>query len=325
MKATAVAHPNIAFVKYWGRKDEVLRLPTNGSISMNLDGLTTTTTVDFSPNYKEDSILIDEENKFEEAERVIKHLDKIRKLADVSLRGKVVSQNNFPSSTGLSSSASGFAALTVAGVKALGLELSEKELSILARQGSGSACRSIPSGFVEWKDADTSEDSYAYTLFPLDYWDIVDIVAVVSTEKKEVPTSEGQKFAHTSPFFTVRASHMEEKIQEIKKNIEEKRFEEFGELVEEEALEMHAVMITSRPSLLYWSQGTLKMMKLVKKWRKEGTPLYFTINTGQDIHLLCERKNVDTIVAKLKEVSDVKKTFVSHPGEGAKSIQKHLF
>lgn len=325
MKATAVAHPNVAFIKYWGRKNEILRLPTNGSISMNLDGLTTTTTVEFSPDYKEDSILIDEESKFDEAKRVIEHLDRIRKIAHIAFRAKVVSQNNFPSSTGLSSSASGFAALTVAGVKALGIELSEKELSILARQGSGSACRSILSGFVEWKDADTSEDSYAYTLFPSDYWDIVDIVAVVSTEKKEVPTSEGQKLAQTSPFFTVRSSHIKEKIQKAKKYIEEKRFEEFGELVEEEAIEMHAVMMTSHPSLLYLSQGTLEMMKLVTKWRKEGLPLYFTINTGQDIHLLCERKNVDSIVAKVKEVSQVKKIFVSHPGEGAKLIEKHLF
>ncbi|MCL4365872.1 diphosphomevalonate decarboxylase, partial [Patescibacteria group bacterium] len=158
MKATAQAPSNIAFTKYWGKKDEVLRLPENGSISMCLSNLLTTTTVEFSPAYTEDEITINgggvEEN---EAKRVIKHLDRVRKISGISEKAKMVSNNNFPSGTGLSSSASGFAALTLAASKAAGLDLPEKDLSILARQGAGSACRSIPSGFVEWLDGDTSE------------------------------------------------------------------------------------------------------------------------------------------------------------------------
>jgi len=147
MKATAIAPSNIAFTKYWGRKDEILRLPENGSISMCLSNLLTTTTVEFSPNYTKDEITINggglEEN---EAERIIKHLDRVRKLANTNHKAKMVSNNNFPSGTGLSSSASGFAALSLAASKAAGLDLNEKDLSILARLGSGSACRSIPSG-----------------------------------------------------------------------------------------------------------------------------------------------------------------------------------
>ena len=169
MKATAIAPSNIAFIKYWGVKDEILRLPKNGSISMNLSNLLTTTTVEFNSNLTEDEISINETKESKEQNRVEEHLDRIRKLANLSQKAKVVSQNNFPTATGLSSSASGFAALSLAGAKAAGLNLSEKDLSILARQGSGSACRSIPDGFTEWLDGDTSETSYAVSLFPPDY------------------------------------------------------------------------------------------------------------------------------------------------------------
>ncbi|HSA83846.1 MAG TPA: diphosphomevalonate decarboxylase, partial [Patescibacteria group bacterium] len=142
MKATAVAPSNIAFIKYWGKKDEILRLPENGSISMNLSNLLTTTTVEFSDSYKQDMVIYNGAKESLVGNRAITHIDRIRKLAKIATNVKVVTENNFPSSTGLSSSASGFAALTVAASNAAGLKLSEKELSVLARQGSGSACRS---------------------------------------------------------------------------------------------------------------------------------------------------------------------------------------
>lgn len=325
MKATAIAHPNVAFIKYWGRKDEILRLPTNGSLSMNLSEFTTTTTVEFSEEFKKDSVIIDEQNVFDEAERVIQHIDRIRKRANIQLKAKVISTNNFPSGTGLSSSSSGFAALTVAGAKAAGLNLSEKELSILARQGSGSACRSIPDGFVEWLDSETSDGSFAVSLFPHDYWDIIDVVAVVSSEKKDIPTSTGMKSAQTSPFFAIRQKNISGKLEQAKKYMHSKNFTKFGELIEAEALEMHAIMLTQNPSLIYWSVGTLQLMKLVKKWRTEGLEVYFTINTGQDIHLLCESKNANELKSKLEHISDVKKIFINFPAEGTKLISQHLF
>ena len=151
------------------------------------------------------------------------------------------------------------------------------------------------------------------------------MVAVVSTEKKDVPTSVGQKLAQTSPFFEARAGRMADKLSKIKKIIEKKNFTEFGDLIEAEAIEMHAIMITSNPSLIYWSVGTLKIMKLIKKWRAEGLPIYFTINTGQDIHLICEKKNSAAVESKLKEVIEVKKILVSYPAEGAHIVSDHLF
>lgn len=325
MKATAQAPSNIAFIKYWGRKDEILRLPENGSISMNLSNLFTTTTVEFNSEFKGDEIIINDQKEENEGNRAIKHLDRIRKIAKINLKAKVETRNNFPIGTGLSSSASGFAALTVAASNAAGLKLSEKELSILARQGSGSACRSIPDGFVEWLDGDTSDTSYGVSLYSENYWDIVDVVAVVSKNKKEVSTTEGQKLASSSPFFPVRLSKIKDKINLIKKYMGEKDFTKFGELVEGEALELHAIMLTSVPSLIYLLPGSLRIMHLVKKWRAGGLQVYFTVNTGQDIHLICEKKNIDKVIKKVKEISDVQKTIINYPSQGARLIGDHLF
>lgn len=349
MKATVIAPSNIAFIKYWGKKDEKLKLPENGSISMNLSNLLTTTTVEFQKNLKEDEIIINKsinpsrpplirggaqnsppdkgelEGIWVARNRVIVHLDRIRSLAKIRTKAKVVSKNNFPTGTGLSSSASGFAALTLAAASAAGLKLSEKELSILARLGSGSACRSIPDGFAEWLEGSSNESSYAVSLYPPDFWDIVDIVAVVNIGPKDVPTSIGQKLANTSPFFSVRKKHINEKIKTIKKYLKEKSFTPFGELIETEALELHAVMLTSTPSLIYWLPGTISVIKQVQKWRKEGIQVYFTLNTGQDVHLICQKKDMGKVSELAKNIPEVKQIIINHPSPGAHISQDHLF
>lgn len=325
MKATAQAPANIAFIKYWGKKDEALRLPENGSLSMNLSNMNTVTTVEFSSSYTQDYIEINGTRESNEENRAIKHLNRIRKLANISDKAKVITKINFPRGTGLSASASGFAALTVAASFAAGLKLSERELSILARQGSGSACRSIPGGFVEWLDGETSELSYGVSLYPPNYWDIVDVVAIVTETRKDVPTSAGQKLVGSSPFFPVRKAHIKEKLELCKKILTEKNFLQFGQLIEAEALELHAIMLTSQPSLIYWTTGTLRLMKLTKKWRSEGLPVYFTINTGQNVHLICEKKDVETVKRKLTAVKDVKQVIVNYPAPGARLTDKHLF
>lgn len=325
MKVTAVAPSNIAFIKYWGKKDEILRLPTNGSISMNLSGLLTTTTIEFDSSFSEDIVIINGEENTDEKSRAIRFLDTIRERAGIALKAKIVSENNFPTGTGLSSSASGFAALTLAAVHATGLNLSEKELSILARLGSGSACRSIPDGLVEWLEGNTSETSYAFSLYPPEYWEIADVVVVISAARKDISTTEGQREARTSPFFTNRLERMPEKITEIKQYMRDKDFREFGELIEGEALELHAIMLTSQPSLIYWLPGTITVMKAVKKWRSEGLEVYFTVNTGQDVHLICQKKDVTVVSQKAQEIDGVMKTIINFPAVGARMSEKHLF
>ncbi|HVZ11566.1 MAG TPA: diphosphomevalonate decarboxylase [Patescibacteria group bacterium] len=325
MKKTAIAPSNIAFIKYWGKKDEVLRLPENASIAMCLSNLLTTTTVEFDESLKEDEVTIDGEKDAKKSKRVSGHLDLIREIAKIKARATVVSKNNFPSGTGLSSSASGFAALTLAGVSAAGLDLSEKELSIIARKGSGSACRSIPSGFVEWQDADRDDMSFAYSIYPQDFWDIADVVVVVSNEKKYISTTEGHKSANANPFMKVRLERIGEKIKRIKKIMDEKNFKEFGELVEAEALELHSIMLTSDPPLLYWLPNTVLIMNFVRKLRESGLPVYFTINTGQDVHLIIEGKNVKKLISEIEKIEQVKNIIVNHPGQGTHLSLSHLF
>ncbi len=333
LKATAIAPSNIAFSKYWGRKDNILRLPANGSISMTLSDLLTTTTVEFSPAYersspsdKKDQVTING-GGIEEGEemRVIKHLDRVRKLSGINFKAKVASKNNFPAGTGLASSASGFAALTLAAISAAGLRLSDKELSILARQGSGSACRSIPGGFVEWLNGDTSETSYATQIFPSDYWDIADVVAIFTEEKKEVSSSTGHEAAQSSPFFKTRIAGMKQKNEEFKRFIKQRNFEKFGQLLEREALEFHAITLTQNPYLIYWTAGTLATMKKTAVLRNKGLPVYFTVDTGQNIHLFVEGKNIKRLVSELKKLEGIKNIIINKPGEGTRLSENHLF
>ena len=281
--------------------------------------------MEFQQGLGQDQVLLNGEIEAGEDSRVIKHLDRVRKLTGIDLKAKVVSSNNFPIGTGLSSSAAGFAALSLAASKAAGLSLSEKDLSILARQGSGSACRSVPAGFVEWLDGDTSETSYAVQIFPPNYWDIADVVAIVSSGKKDVPTSVGQQTAKSSPFMETRKAHMGQKNELVKKLIKERDFQKFGELVEGEALELHAIMITQTPPLIYWQPNTILMMKLVQKWRTDGLEAYFTINTGQDVHIMVEQKNVEKLTKKLKELAEVREVIANTPAEGAGLTNNHLF
>jgi diphosphomevalonate decarboxylase len=326
MKVTAQAPSNIAFIKYWGLVNADQRIPANSSISMNLDNLKTVTTLEFSNKYLKDNIIINGTEAIDrEKQRVVMHLDRIRDLAKISVKAKVVSINNFPSSSGLSSSASGFAALTLAATKAAGLNLKEKELSILARLASGSACRSIPDGFVEWKKGSQSDDSYAISLYPKDYWDIIDVVAVLSNIKKYTPTSYSMKLAQTSVFYRQRISQISKKIFQIKKYLQEKNFTKFGQLIENEAMELHAVIMTQSDTPIYLLPPTLKLMQKVRDFRSIGLEVYFTINTGHDLHLLCRKKDESQLLNLLQKENYVIRIISNKPCNGARIIDKHNF
>lgn len=325
MKRTAIAPSNLALIKYWGLNDDAIRLPTNSSISFNLDNLLTKTTVEFSDEYKTDQIEINSEKTGSKIERVIKHLTLIRNIAGINLAAKVVSKNNFPTATGLSSSASGFAALTVAAVAASGLSLSEKKLSIIARQGSGSACRSIPDAFVEWEKGNDSKSSYAKQIFATSWWDIVDVVCILSSGEKYLSTSKGHTLAKTSPFFKTRINLIEQKINDLKKSISEKNFTDFGTLVESEAIELHAMMLTANPSLLYLYPETLLLINHVKKWREAGFVNYFSLNTGHNVHIICEGKNIAELKSRLDRLKFIKQYIVNKVAIGTRLSLEHLF
>ena len=320
-QAIAKAPANIAFIKYWGKKNEELRLPMNNSLSMNLSEIFTITMVRFDHKLKRDTVYIDgNPAKNQDKHRVITHVDRIRHLGNIDTPVEVESKNNFPPGTGMASSASGFAALTMAAAAAANLRLSKKKLSILARLGSGSACRSIPDGFVEWKTGESSDDSYAVSIFQPNYWEIRDVIAVVGENSKKMSSTEGHAFSESSPFFRARIKGMKKKAITMKNAIRDKNFIEFGELLEAEAINMHAVMMTSTPALYYWTPETLRVMLAVGDWRNEGISCYFTIDAGPNVHVICPAGDADTVQRKLRRISGVNKIILNTPVAGAKLL-----
>jgi diphosphomevalonate decarboxylase len=325
-RATASAHPNIAFIKYWGNADDALHLPANASLSMNLDGLTTTTTVGFDPELPHDVVVIDgRERSGPSRQRVVAHLDRVRALAGITTRARVVSESNFPTGAGIASSASAFAALSLAASRAAGLELSEPELSALARLGSGSACRSVPPGFVEWQAGHSHETSYAFSVAPPDHWALCDVVAIVSTGHKPVGSSEGHRLAHTSLLHAARVASVLERLTAAKAALLNRDLAAFGPPVEEDGLTMHAVMMTSRPPLYYWLPATVEVIRAVLRWRSEGLGVYFTIDAGPNVHCLCLAEDADEVEAGLRGLRGVQDVRVARAGGGGRLLDRHLF
>jgi len=326
MKATAIAPANIAFIKYWGKADEALRTPLNDSLSMNLTGAHTITTVSFDPSYTTDQIeLVDGAFSDAETARVIRGLDRVRKKAGSVLKAKVVTMNTFPKGAGSAASASGFAALTVAAFSALGKVLSEKELSVFARLGSGSACRSIPDGFTVWEKGTDDATSYAYSIYPADYWDIRDILIIVDKKMKKVSTTDGMERVFTSPNLAARLDAVPRRMTDIRKAMETKDFARFGSITEEDCLDMHAVMQTQTPPLMYWSPVTQQIMDHVVALRADGVPAYFTIDAGPNVHVICEGKNEQRVVESLGSLMGIEEIIYNKPATGAHIITDHLF
>lgn len=317
--ATAQAHPNIAFIKYWGNRDNALRLPMNGSISMNLDGLATRTSVSFQPSLALDEFVLNgRETTGHALERVSAMLDLVRAKAGLKMRAEVISENNFPTGAGIASSASAFAALTLAASKAAGLDLPEAELSCLARRGSGSACRSIPGGFVEWQPGTGVEDSFAFSIAAPDHWSLVDCVAVVSAGHKTTGSTEGHVLAATSPLQEARVADAPRRLEVCREAILNRDFESFSKIIEHDSDLMHAVMMTSRPALFYWEPATLAVMDTVRAWRRDGLSVAYTIDAGPNVHIICPQEKAGEVREKLSALQGVSRVLTAKVGGPAR-------
>lgn len=315
---SAIAHPNIAFIKYWGNRDPVLRLPANGSISMNLGGLFTRTQVGFDPSLSEDIFFLNGRAESGAAfQRVRQQLDRIRRVAGIQEHAEVVSNNNFPMGAGIASSASAFASLTLAASAAAGLILDERQLSRLARRGSGSACRSIPGGFVEWRAGESDIDSYAYSLAPADHWALEDCIAIVSQEHKSTSSTEGHELADTSPLQPARLAQIPAHLDQCRRAIIERDFDELAAVVELDSNLMHAVIMTSTPPVIYWQPATLAVMEAVRGWRSQGIPACYTIDAGPNVHVVCEAWAADDIEERLRDIPGVKQVLRATVGGAA--------
>lgn len=316
-KGKARAHANIALIKYWGKRDENLVLPMNSSLSLTLDCFYTETEIEFKKDISSDIFYLNDNIQNEvSTKKISKFLDLFRNKADIHTKAIVKSNNFLPTAAGLASSASGFAALAAAANIATGLNLKEKELSIYARQGSGSAARSIYGGFVEWQKGNNKDDSFA---IPIDdaSWDIGMVIVVVNSNEKRISSREGMKITvDTSPFYDGWLKSSKEDLEDIKKAIKNKNIQDVGLIAERNALKMHGTMLGANPPICYWEPDTIMVMELVGELRTEGISCYFTMDAGPNVKILCKLSEINKVTKRLKKRFKDEQIITTGPGPG---------
>lgn len=324
MKKTARAHTNIALIKYWGKRDETLFLPTNSSLSITLDQFYTDTSVEFDEVLDQDTFTLNNQPVSEtERIKISRFLDKVRSFTGETRFCRVESINHVPTAAGFASSASGFSALAAAAVKAAGTEATLEELSILARQGSGSASRSVYGGFVEWQMGEREDglDSYAKQILPEGVFDVSVLSVEVSTEQKKILSREGMKrTVETSPFYEGWLDTVGQDLVDIKEAIINQDFTRMGEILEYNALKMHATTLGANPPFLYWQNETLKVMEEVRALREKGLECYFTIDAGPNVKVITTPAQEQEIEKKLRALDVVKEIYPCRVGPGIRYI-----
>lgn len=318
MEATARAHSNIALIKYWGKRNEALVLPYNSSLSITLNELYSDTTVRFDASLKSDVFMLNGQPATErEQGRVSEFLNHVRQLGNVSCHAAVNSQNQVLTAQGMASSASGFAALACAATAALGLQMNAQSLSRLARLGSGSACRSIYGGFVEWTKGVRSDglDSHATPIACEDHWDLRILFTITSTSEKQVSSREGmRRTSNTSAFYGEWLATVDRDLKEAKHSVIHREFNRLGQVAEANALKMHATMLTANPPFWYWNETTIRVMNQIQSLRDTGIPAYFTMDAGSNVAVLCEPESVQAVRTHLETIPGVQKVVECRPG-----------
>jgi len=326
MKASAFANSNIALVKYWGKRDERLHLPQNNSISMTASGMLTRTTVEISEKYKKNILNINGQD-YSRGTKEYDAFERFLSILDIKGHVKVMSENSFPTSAGLASSASGYAALATALNEAMQLGLDEKELSVLARRGSGSASRSIFSGFVEWHKGVKNDgtDSFSEQIADKEHWpEFRIIICITSKLEKKIKSREAmRRTVETSPYYSGWLHSIDKDIQIMKEAINKKHFSKVGTIAETNCLKMHALMWTTQPPIIYQNPTTIRIMNSIIEWRQQGLEAYFTMDAGPQVKILCLEENLQEILEKLKGMNI--ETIITKPGQGAIVTDNHLF
>lgn len=330
---TVTSPANIAFIKYWGQRDSRLTLPTNDSFSMNLSACTTEVILEpvddpsiqdlHIKSYQSDSYRL---ATHEERERLVRfHQTACSYLNVASPQGfRVHSANTFPQKAGIASSASFFSAMAMAFALCYHESMIEDTtaLSVLARlSGSGSACRSVPDGFVWWHRGTSSEDSYAESVAPSEYWDLRDLVVIGDAGEKTVSSHAGHQSARSSPFYQDRLNSIADRAAQMKQAFMNRDFEQFGSMVEQEAMQFHAVMMTQQPPLLYWSEVTIRILHAVHQLRQAGTAAYATIDAGAHVHVICQAADHQAVSNAMRHLPGVTGIISNEPSGGTRLHQ----
>jgi diphosphomevalonate decarboxylase len=322
---TARAHTNIALVKYWGKRDAGLNLPAVGSLSLTLDRFYTTTTVAPHTGPGDRLVLDGAEASEGERARVSRFLDLLRGHGGGGPPVVVTSENTVPTAAGLASSASAFAALALAGARAFGLELDEAELSRLARQGSGSAARSIFGGFVllHRGERDDGLDCVAEPLPVPPALDVRLVVARCGAGRKKLGSTEAmERTARTSPFYAPWVASHPADLREGHQAVAAGQLEPLGEVMERSTLKMHATGLGAQPPFWYLAPATLAVMERVQALRQEGVPCWFTMDAGPHVKVLCRAAHAEEVAVRVAEVAGVLGLDVAAPGPGARVLEQ---
>jgi diphosphomevalonate decarboxylase len=322
MQATALAQPNIALVKYWGKQDIGHNLPAVGSISITLDAPHTRTTVIFSDDLAQDEFTLNGQAEPAMLRRVSASLDKLRDLADCRLFARVESENDFPTGAGLASSASGFAALVMAGASALGLALDTQQLADLARRGSGSAARSMLGGFVELSLADQGATSTpVHCLCDARDWPLSVAIAITSLRAKDVGSTEGMERSRlTSPYYPAWVRTANDDLGRARQAIATRDFEALAEVSEFSCLKMHGLAMASEPGLLYFNGATLECLHQIRTLRSRGIPVFFTVDAGPQVKAVYLPEARDQVSQALSQVPGVQSLIHCGLGPGARAV-----
>lgn len=323
MQATARAQPNIALVKYWGKRLGGHNEPAVSSLSITLDTLWTQTHVRFDPRLEDDEFSLNGVREPAQARRVVEGLDLMRKLAGVDTRAVVESENNFPTGAGLASSASGFAALVTAVDAALGTSLPPARLSSLARRLSGSAARSLFGGFVElWSLRPGAEESVATPLLAPEEWPLEVVVAVVSEEAKAIGSSTGMELSRkSSDYYETWVANADRDMQVCHDAVVGRDFDALATVSELSCLKMHALALATAPGLIYWQGATVECLHRIRQLRATGTPVFFTVDAGPQVKAICLPGHAPAVAAALNAVAGVRRTLVSGLGPGARVVE----
>lgn len=317
MQASAIAHPNVALIKYWGKRDTAANLPATGSLSLTLSGIETRTRVAFADDLIADEVRVNDAVDARAAQRVSHCLDRLRTIAGSTQHARVDSENNFPTGAGLASSASGYAALVTAAAAALGIAGHEEALANITREGSGSAPRSLYDGIVLLENA--GDGISCRSVSAPEAWPLSVVVAVTSRAAKSVGSTTGMERSRvTSPYYAAWVDSHPADLNAALECVAQRDFARLAELSEHSCLKMHALAMSSRPAMVYWNAATVAAMHVVTELRAGGTPVFFTIDAGPQLKAVCEPAAVPAVRAALQEVPGVLELIECELGCGAR-------
>lgn len=322
MKVTARAHTNIALVKYWGKSDPQLIIPQTSSLSLTLDKFFTDTSVEFKESLDSDQFFLNgQEFQGKGLSKISHFMDIVRQLAGIKEFATIKSTNHVPTSAGLASSASAFAALATAASNAAGLKLSRKDLSRLARRGSGSATRSIYGGLVEWQRGTDDASSFAVPIEEHPDFGIEMIAVLINKGVKKVSSRSGMQLTvDTSPFYPEWRTIVAHDLKAIKKAIQNRDIDQIGHIAQENALRMHALTLSADPGFSYFTSETLHTMRLVNELHNDGVKCYYTMDAGPNVKIIYDPHERNKILQKLEPIFGRERLVIAQPGPGVQLL-----